>query len=138
MDFVINISQNALRKVNAMRTRAGLTRVTEEQLRRLLDWTDLPRSANLTAACLPRFSEVLGYRVTNNPDGGMVYACVASAGGARELGLIIDGQPFYSETTGGLAPRDYVGHTVLLPDDVVRLASQASRAVADVWYNRPA
>jgi hypothetical protein len=131
---VIAISEQALRKVNSIRQRAGLTEVDEEELRELLDWTDLPRSPNLTAACLPRFGQVLGFRVTNNTDGGFVYICVDSEAVALELAEAIGGWGSYWEGYVPPGPRDYVGHVVLLPEDIVRLATDASRAVRDTWY----
>ena len=134
---VISISAEALRKVNAIREQADLGVVDEQALRQLLDWTDLVRSPNLTAACLPRFAQVLGCRVTNNTDGGMLYLCLDSKELAMQLGLAIGGLVHEWTSLGPLGPRDFLGHTVLLPDDVVDLAKQASTVVRDVWYNRP-
>jgi len=133
---MITITDEVLRKVNAIRRSNEMTEVSADELQRLMTWNDLPHAFNLTQACLQELSEVLGYTVANNADGGMVYLCVDSEAVAREIAIAIDGLAHHWTSYGPMGPQHYLGHTVLLPDDLVALAKEASREVLAAWRSR--
>ncbi len=129
----MNVTDSVLINVNVRRHAASLMSMSAAKLQRLLDWRDEPRGYNVTKAGLRRFSQILGFEVKSNQDGGFVFLTGNKA--TKELAITIGCSFFDFQVASPAGPQGYLGPAILLSDEIVTLATNASREMRRAWYS---